>query len=1129
MSLSGATYYVATNGSDSNPGTITQPWLTFQKGFSSISAGDILYIRGGTYLPSGTISGGQISGAVANGKKGTASNMYNVFAYPGEQPVLDCRNITNTSNGRVGIYIVNSDYWYIKGIEITRVDQNKSPVQRGQGLLIQGGNNNKIEAVSAHHCGGPGLELREACEGNLFQNCDAYSNYDPYSPTPGDDADGFDIGFVTARSGNDRINTLIGCRSWLNSDDGFDMYQYPGYHGIYVLKDCWAWKNGYKTDGVTQAGDGNGFKYGADNNYSLDATVRRTSYNCIAYANRQRGFSQESANVKMIFYNNIAYQNGTWGYSFYYYDNADILRNNVAYKNPNGTIENQGSNRIHDHNSWDSKVTLTDADFVSLDASQLSLPRKSDGSLPDMTFLHLATGSDLIDAGVNVGIAYYGTAPDMGAFEVQAGAVDAVPVFINATVENTAPSVVNMNYDLDLNNLTVPAASSFTVLVNSTARSVSSVSVSGKKVLLTLSPAVSYGDNILMSYNVPASNALQTSTGKEAAALSARSVTNNVKALVPAYVSSVIQNASPSVIEMTYDMTLANVVPAASAFKVLVNSSSRSVGSVSVSGTKVLLTLSSPVVNGNTVTVAYTVPSSNPLQTADGAKAAALSAQKVTNSVLPSNLAYVSSVAQNATPARVELTYNSTLTNIVPDASAFKVIVNSASVSVSAISISGTKVTLTIGNSVIYGDVVTVSYTKPSVNPLQTAAGSLAPSMSNQAVTNNVNPVVPVYVSSVIQDATPSLIEITFDQTLANKVPAASAFTVRVNSTTRPVTSVAVSGTRVTLTMSSPAVYGNGVTVAYTKPSSNPLQSATGSQVATMYAKRVTNNIVRTTNTAPSVSITSPNNNSSYTDPSSIEFAADASDPDGTVTLVEFYNGDTRLGSKSSAPYTFSWSSPSAGTYSITAVATDDKGAQTISTPVTVTVKSSTPVFTGNKHPWVRISNPRKGKQFVDPATIEIEVQASDSDGMVTLVELYNGSEKLAEMTNDPYTFIWKGVTAGTYQIYAVATDDQKDTTMSSPVEFTVDAKSAFDAASEVIDLYPNPSDGHFTIDFLVPQKSPKSQVVISDMSGNVVQRETITQEETSRQIELKNARSGLYILTVIDNAIMVTKKIIIK
>lgn len=389
-----------------------------QKGFNSIAPGDTLYIRGGTYSPAGTIGGDRISGVIVNGKKGTSSMTYTVLAWPGESPVLDCRNITNPAYGRIGILILSSDYWHIKGIEITRVDQAKGPPSKGgQGLLIHSGNNNCIELVSAHHNGGPGLGMRDASEGNVFLNCDAWSNYDPYSGVPGDDADGFDIGFITARKGKDRSNTLTGCRAWSNSDDGFDMYQYPGYHGIYILKECWAWKNGYSTDGVTKAGDGNGFKLGADSNYPPDTVVRRTLFKCIASSNRQRGFSQESANVKMVFYNNTAYKNGSWGFSFFYFDVPDILRNNLSYKNIDGQIENQGIRRIHDHNSWDSKVIVSDADFVSTEMSQLARSRKSDGRLPDITFLHPAKGSDLINTGVKVGIPYSGTAPEIGALE----------------------------------------------------------------------------------------------------------------------------------------------------------------------------------------------------------------------------------------------------------------------------------------------------------------------------------------------------------------------------------------------------------------------------------------------------------------------------------------------------------------------------------------------------------------------------------------------------------------------------------------------------------------------------------------------------------------------------------------
>jgi uncharacterized repeat protein (TIGR02059 family) len=102
---------------------------------------------------------------------------------------------------------------------------------------------------------------------------------------------------------------------------------------------------------------------------------------------------------------------------------------------------------------------------------------------------------------------------------------------------------------------------------------------------------------------------------------------------LPVYVSSVIENATPTILEMTYSLTLANIVPDGSAFTVIVGTVARTVSSVAVSDTKVLLTLSSPVVKGDAVTVAYTKPETNPLQTTDGLQAASLSAQNVTNNV----------------------------------------------------------------------------------------------------------------------------------------------------------------------------------------------------------------------------------------------------------------------------------------------------------------------------------------------------------------------------------------------------------------------------------------------------------------------------------------------------------------
>ena len=109
------------------------------------------------------------------------------------------------------------------------------------------------------------------------------------------------------------------------------------------------------------------------------------------------------------------------------------------------------------------------------------------------------------------------------------------------------------------------------------------------------------------------------------------------EAQIPVYQKSVIENSTPAQLVMTYDLTLANIVPAATSFTVRVNSVARTVRTVSVSGTKVYLNLSSAVVAGDVITVAYTKPASNPLQTAAGGEAASFSISPVTNNVTPVN------------------------------------------------------------------------------------------------------------------------------------------------------------------------------------------------------------------------------------------------------------------------------------------------------------------------------------------------------------------------------------------------------------------------------------------------------------------------------------------------------------
>jgi chitinase len=92
-------------------------------------------------------------------------------------------------------------------------------------------------------------------------------------------------------------------------------------------------------------------------------------------------------------------------------------------------------------------------------------------------------------------------------------------------------------------------------------------------------------------------------------------------------------------------------------------------------------------------------------------------------------------------------------------------------------------------------------------------------------------------------------------------------------------------------------------------------------------------------NQSPSVSLTAPTAGSSFAAGANIAVSANASDADGSVARVEFFRGTTSLGVDTSAPYSVTWSGATAGSYSLTAVATDNLGATATSAAVSITVQ----------------------------------------------------------------------------------------------------------------------------------------------------------------------------------------------
>jgi photosystem II stability/assembly factor-like uncharacterized protein len=186
-----------------------------------------------------------------------------------------------------------------------------------------------------------------------------------------------------------------------------------------------------------------------------------------------------------------------------------------------------------------------------------------------------------------------------------------------------------------------------------------------------------------------------------------------------------------------------------------------------------------------------------------------------------------------------------------------------------------------------------------------------------------------------------------------------------------------------------------------------------------------------TANQSPTVTLTSPTNNQVFaSSPNSITISATATDTDGTISKVEFYQGNTLLNSVSISPYTYSWTNVADGTYSITAKAYDNLSAITTSTAVNIIV--------GNQNPTVSITSPQNNASFSQPANITINASATDPVGTISKVEFYNGATLLGTVNNTPYTFTWSGVTSGTYSLTAKAYDNKTGTATSSIVSVTV-------------------------------------------------------------------------------------------
>lgn len=187
-------------------------------------------------------------------------------------------------------------------------------------------------------------------------------------------------------------------------------------------------------------------------------------------------------------------------------------------------------------------------------------------------------------------------------------------------------------------------------------------------------------------------------------------------------------------------------------------------------------------------------------------------------------------------------------------------------------------------------------------------------------------------------------------------------------------------------------------------------------------------------NTPPTVSIAQPANGATFVKPASFVFEATAADSDGTVSQVEFFSNGVAVRTDTSSPFRFTLNLTNAGTYILTAKATDNAGGATTSAPITVNVTEP------NVPPQVAITAPANNAAFSAPAAFLIEANATDPDGTVVRVDFLSGGQLIGSDDTAPFSFSVSNLAAGSYTLIAQAVDNAGATNSSPAISVNVTA-----------------------------------------------------------------------------------------
>lgn len=442
-----ATYYVATNGNNNNPGTAAQPWATLQKAVDAVAPGDVIIVRAGTY------AGCRV------GKSGTANLPITLKAEPGARPLINSLASTNRHQSLIEVenFDLRVSYWIIDGFELSGAPRHGVDIRNADYITVQNCYSHNNGSTSVR---GDGIFLGFSEHPTLqFNELSFNSEHGLYHSNSAD--------YPTIRGNRLHHNANAGIHINGDLSQGGD-----GVISFGLIEKNVIWENG--------VGGGSGI-----NCDGLSDSVIR---NNLLYANHASGISlyaidaAAGASRNQVLHNTIIQaSNGRWCLNIPPSDGVASPTGNVAKNNifihpgTRGSITTYSAAALQsDYNIVVNRFSQDDGNtFITLSAWQTTgQDQHSIVSTPEALFVdaannnyRLKTGSPALNAGTNVNLAEdadgvprpQGSAADIGCYETAASSAAHVSA-ANYRGATLAPESIIAAFGSNLATATLAAA-----------------------------------------------------------------------------------------------------------------------------------------------------------------------------------------------------------------------------------------------------------------------------------------------------------------------------------------------------------------------------------------------------------------------------------------------------------------------------------------------------------------------------------------------------------------------------------------------------------------------------------------------------------------------------------------------